>query len=77
MNVVSQYISVKRISDEIDFTCKPASKIRMAALVASITKKECKEISVFDSPDCNGEDRHTICVGDNKYVKIDIDGAQS
>lgn len=71
MNVVSQYISVKRISDEIDFTCKPASKIRMAALVASITKKECKEISVFDSPDCNGEDRHVICVGDNKIPVTD------
>ena len=43
----------------------------MAALVASITKKECKEISVFDSPDCNGEDRHTICVGDNKIPVTD------
>ena len=43
----------------------------MAALVASITKKECKEITVFDSPDCNGEDRHVICVGDNKIPVTD------
>ena len=71
MSVLLHYTLGKRISDEIDFTCKPASKIRMAALVALITKKECKEITVFDSPDCNGEDRHTICVGDNKIQVTD------
>ncbi len=43
----------------------------MAALVASVTKKECKETTVFDSPDCNGEDRHVICVGDNKITVTD------
>ena len=75
MNVVSQYISVKRISDEIDFTCKPASKIRMAALVASITKKQAEEIAKQKMNDLNAIDLEQavkIIAGSARSMGIEV-----